>query len=53
MEESSWATKSQKFEVEGSLASVQYRKIQSEVIRRDLKDWKVKKELAKYRNAWK
>ena len=46
MEESYWLCKCQKTEVAGSLATGKPRKSSSEVIRRDLQEWKVSKELA-------
>ena len=49
---SSWSSKYQTFEVGGSFVRGKPMKIKGEVIKWDVKDWKISKELAKDRNVW-
>ena len=53
MEESVWSGKCRTFKVSSSFPGGQPRKTWNEVIRSDMKERKINKEIAKDRNAWK
>ena len=52
IKESAWSSKCRTFKVRGSLPRGRPRKIWNEVIRSDLKEREVSKDIAKDRNVW-